>query len=122
VIQVGHRGDAIYTFFCQASDTLPTSWVGNAIPIGSDLYITDKYQHLVWTGNAWASQVEDVVESPVYNPLLVTMSETFFQILSELRCMRLALTKLATDGGGNPLDYDPKFILTDAEMSDQQQN
>jgi hypothetical protein len=50
------------------------------------------------------------------------VNETLLQILSELRSMRLALTHLACEGGlAGPLDFDPKNLLSDSEIADQQQ-
>jgi len=50
------------------------------------------------------------------------VNETLLQILSELRSMRLALTKLACEGGqASPADFDPRYIQTDAEVADAQQ-
>ena len=48
------------------------------------------------------------------------VNETLLQILSELRAMRIALTKLACEGGGaQPRDFDPQLL--DGEVGDQAQ-
>lgn len=50
------------------------------------------------------------------------VNETLLQILMEMRAMRLALTKLACDGGGaNPQDFDPQALASDSQISDQAQ-
>ena|ERR1700692_1470575 len=48
------------------------------------------------------------------------VNETLLQILMEMRAMRLALTKLACDGGGaKPSDFDPQVLASDSEIADQ---
>jgi hypothetical protein len=50
------------------------------------------------------------------------MNETLLQILNEMRCMRLALTQLACEGGkARPQDFDPQYVASDAEVADMQQ-
>src|SRR5580658_1346245 len=47
------------------------------------------------------------------------VNETLLQVLSELRCMRLALTQLACEGGrAKPQDFDPVYVASDSEVSD----
>jgi hypothetical protein len=120
-VTAGYKVDQRFVFFAVSADTLPTMWSGQPIPIGSDLYLYDVNQQLTWTGSAWVNREDVVEESPVYNPLLTATSEILLQVLLELRCIRLAITKLACDGGGQPSDFDPKFVSSDPEISDQQQ-
>ena len=50
------------------------------------------------------------------------VNETLLQILNEMRCMRLALTQLACEGGrAKPTDFDPQFVASDSEVADMQQ-
>lgn len=52
----------------------------------------------------------------------IGVNETLLQILNELRSMRLALTKLACDGGqAVPADFDPQAIASDGEIAAEQQ-
>ncbi len=48
------------------------------------------------------------------------VNETLLEILLEMRAMRLALTKLACEGGGNPRDFDPQALASDSEVADAQ--
>jgi len=49
-------------------------------------------------------------------------TEILLQILSEMRCMRIAMTFLACEGGqASPRDFDPQTVQTDAEIADSQQ-
>jgi hypothetical protein len=48
------------------------------------------------------------------------VNETLLEILLEMRAMRLALTKLACEGGGNPRDFDPQVLASDSEVADAQ--
>jgi hypothetical protein len=61
-------------------------------------------------------QVQDI------NDITIQCNETLLQVLSEMRCIRLALTKIACEGNqAKPQDFDPKFLTTDPEIADQQQ-
>ncbi len=99
MVTLGHRGDISYVFFCLSADPLPVKLpTGMNIPIGTELYVTDLYQHMVWTGSAWDALVEDVVEDPVYNPLLMAMQASFDnmtsilgQVLAQLQLMNIGM-------------------------------
>jgi hypothetical protein len=50
------------------------------------------------------------------------MNETLIQILMEMRAMRLAMTKMACEGGqAVPQDFDPQALGSDAELADRAQ-
>jgi hypothetical protein len=50
------------------------------------------------------------------------VNETLLQLLSELRCIRLAITQLACEGGrAKAQDFDPQTMTSDTEMADAQQ-
>ena len=115
-VTAGYKVDQRFTFFAVSTDVLPTQWDGQPMPVGSELYLTDTNQHLSWTGSAWVNTEDIVAESPVYNPLLIGSNEALALMVLELRCIRLALTKLACDGGGNPMDFDPKYVASDPEV------
>ena len=50
------------------------------------------------------------------------MNETLLQMLMEMRAMRVAITKIACEGGGAvPQDFDPQWLASDAEVADRAQ-
>jgi hypothetical protein len=45
------------------------------------------------------------------------VNETLLQLLLEIRAMRLAMVKIACEGGNAvPSDFDPQHLATDAEL------